>query len=107
MGFEPQSATPPPPPPPPPTGERRAHTRRDEDRSELLRTVVATLIAVCGGLAAIYLFFAAMGAVDLGDAVVATIIAIVMGLIWLGAFYYRQRNNAGRVQWRDRERRGF
>lgn len=109
MGFEPpvfdRSAAPPPAAPPP--ADRREQTRRRADHSELTRTVVATLIAVCGGLAAIYLFFAAMGAVDVGDAVAATVIAVIMGLVWFVAFYYRQRNNAGRVQWRDRERRGF
>ena len=102
MGFEPPDAA--------PAGqgtERRTYERREEDRADLLRTVAALLVAVCGGLAVIYLFFAAMGAVDIGDAVVATIIAVLMGLVWFTAFYFRQKNNAGRNQWRDRERRGF
>ena len=106
MGFEPPVLNQ--PTAPPAQGERREYRRREQDhRSELMRTVVATLVAVCGGFAAIFLFFAAMGAVDIGDAVAATIVAVVMGLVWFGAFYYRQRTNAGRVQWRDRERRGF
>ena len=87
--------------------ERRAYTRRLEDHGDLLRTVVSLLVAVCGGLAVLFLFFAAMGAVDLGDAIAATVIAIVLGLVWFAGFYYRQRTGAGRVQWRDRERRGF
>ena len=106
MGFEPpvldQHTAPAGPAP-----ERREYTRREEDHGNLLPMVVSLLFAVCGGLAAIFLFFAAMGAVDLGDAIVATVVAIVLGLVWFAGFYYRQRTDAGRVQWRDRERRGF
>ena len=106
MGFEPpvldQHAAPAGQPP-----ERREYTRREEDHGNLLRAVVSLLLALCGGLAAVFLFFAAMGAVDLGDAVAATVIAVVLGLVWFGGFYYRHRTNAGAVQWRDRERRGF
>jgi hypothetical protein len=87
--------------------ERRAYTRREEDHSNLLRAVVSLLFAICGGLAVIFLFFAAMGAIDLGDAVAATAIAVVMGLVWFAGFFYRHRTGAGRTQWRDRERRGF
>jgi hypothetical protein len=106
MGFEPpvldQHAAPAGPPP-----ERRAYTRRDEDAGNVLRTAVSLLFAISGGLAVIFLFFAAMGAVDLGDAVAATVVAVVLGLVWFAGFYYRHRTGAGRVQWRDRERRGF
>ena len=106
MGFEPpvldQHGAPAGPQP-----ERRAHVRREEDHGNLLRAVISLLVAVCGGLAAIFLFFAAMGAIDLGDAIAATVIAVVMGLVWFGGFYYRHRTQAGRTQWRDRERRGF
>src|SRR5215213_4624655 len=106
MGFEPpvlDQHSPPAGAPP----ERRTYIRRDEDHGNLLRAVVSLLLAICGGLAAIFLFFAAMGAIDLGDAVAATVIAVVMGLVWFGGFYYRHRTQAGRTQWRDRERRGF
>jgi len=106
MGFEPpvldQHGAPAGPQP-----ERRAYVRREEDHGNLLRAVISLLVAVCGGLAAIFLFFAAMGAIDLGDAIAATVIAVVMGLVWFGGFYYRHRTGAGRTQWRDRERRGF
>ena len=106
MGVEPpvlnQHRAPAGPPP-----ERRAYTRREEDHGHLLRAVVSLLFAICGGLAAIFLFFAIMGAIDMGDAIAATVIAIVMGLVWFGGFYYRHRTDAGRAQWRDRERRGF
>jgi hypothetical protein len=39
--------------------------------------------------------------------VVATVIAIVFGLVWFAGFWYRHKTHAGRNQWRDRERRGF
>lgn len=84
-------------------------TRREEEhRRQLLRTVVALLCAMCGGLAAIFLFFAAMGAVDVGDAVAATVIAVVLGVIWFVGFYVRHRSGeASLAERRDRERRGF
>jgi len=93
-----------------PAGEprdRRAFTRREEDHGNLLRAVISLLVAICGGLAVIFLFFAVMGAIDFGDAIAATVIAIVMGLVWFAGFFYRHRTQAGRAQWRDRERRGF
>jgi fatty acid desaturase len=89
------------------TLERRAYTRRSEDHTQLVRGVVSMLFAICGGLAVVFLFFAAMGAVDLGDAIAATVIAVLMGVVWFTGFYYRHRTHAGRAQWRDRERRGF
>lgn|SRR5687767_13336431 len=89
--------------------EPGAFIRQEEaHRRQLLRTVVALLFALCGGLAAIFLFFAAMGAVDLGDAVAATVIAVVMGLVWFAGFYVRHRSGESALaERRDRERRGF
>jgi hypothetical protein len=122
MAAEPPITEPPPPPgvPPPSAGtpgserraeERAGYLRRTEDREilaqERIRAAVAALMAVCGGLAVVFLFFAAMGAVDLGDAIAATIIAVVLALIWLSGFLYRQRTGAVRLQRPDRERRGF
>jgi VIT1/CCC1 family predicted Fe2+/Mn2+ transporter len=103
MGFEPPVLDPQSAPAP----ERRAYIRREEDHGNLMRGVVSALFAICGGLAAIFLFFGIMGAIDFGDAIVATIIAVVFALVWFGGFYYRHRTAAGRAQWRDRERRGF
>jgi hypothetical protein len=51
-----------------------------------------------------------MGAIDFGDAIAATVIAVVMGLVWFGGFYYRHRAQASETRLaerRDRERRGF
>jgi hypothetical protein len=101
----------PPPPPERRADERRGYLRRAEDRYLLnqarLRTATAALMAVCGGLAVVFLFFAAMGAVDLGDAIAATVIAIVFALVWLSGFIYRARTGAAMLQRADRERRGF
>ena len=108
MGFEPPILEQPNAPAEPPRGrERRSYRRRAEDHQELLRAVVSLAIAICGGLAVVFLFFAAMGAVDIGDALVATAIALVMAAVWFAGFWYRHKTHADRQNWRDRERRGF
>ena len=93
------------------TPDRRQLERRREDRSFYLRTAAAAAIAICGGLAIVYLFFAAFGAIDVGDAVVATTIAVVMALVWLGGYLVRHRQLGAGAQRTtdkiDRERRGF
>ncbi len=91
--------------------DRRQSERRAEDRSRYLRTAAAAAVAICGGLSIVYLFFAAFGAIDLEEALAATVVALVMGLVWIGGYLVRHRQAAGtagepgdRV---DRERRGF
>jgi Na+-driven multidrug efflux pump len=69
--------------------------------------MAAFAIAMCGGLVVLYLFFVAIGTIDIADAAVATIGAIVLALIWLAAYWYRLKTNALVVQRPDRERRGF
>jgi hypothetical protein len=93
-----------------PEPERRSYVRRMEERRNLLPAVISLIFAICGGLAVIFLFFAAMGAIDFGDAAVATGVAAVMGLVWFAGFYYRHRTHHSDVilaERRDRERRGF
>lgn len=90
--------------------DRRQYERRSEDRSRLLRNAAAAAIAVCGGLAILYLFFAALGAVDIEEAAVATGVAVVMGLVWVGGYYARHRAAEAAPRATDqhnRERRGF
>ena len=91
--------------------DRRQAERRAEDRSRYLRTAAAAAIAICGGLSVVYLFFAAFGAVDLEEALGATAIAIVMGLVWVGGYLVRHRQAVGRgggvTERRQLERRGF
>jgi DNA-binding helix-hairpin-helix protein with protein kinase domain len=118
----PQSQAPaePPPPEPPPSAESLAQERRttpdrraaplgrrEEDRRAQMRIVAATLLAFCGALVVMYVFFAAIGAVDLVDAGIFTIIAVVLTLIWLVGAYQRARSGAIFVTRRDRERRGY
>lgn len=69
--------------------------------------MVAFAIAMCGGLALLWLFFVIIGTVDVGDAVGATVAAIVLAAVWLAAFWRRMASNALVVQRPDRERRGF
>jgi len=90
-------------------GDRRAAPlgRREEDRRVPMRTIVATLLAFCGALVVMYLFFAAIGAVNLEDAGIFTIVAVVLTLIWLAGVYQRARSGALFVTRTDRERRGF
>jgi Flp pilus assembly protein TadB len=101
-----------PPPPPPPVADRRAperrsYDRRDEDRAELARTAAAAAMAACGGLFVVFVFFWALGAIDVRDAVAATIVAVLLALVWLAGFLYRRRQEEPLLIRRDRERRGF
>ena len=92
------------------SGDRRMPMtpgRREEDRKRRFRDVAATVIAFCGGLAILYLFFAAIGTVDLGDAIVATVIAIVLAIVWVIGAYQRWKSGAIFITRRDRERRGY
>jgi hypothetical protein len=90
--------------------DRRQRLRRSEDRAAVTRTMVAALVSICGGLAALYLFLAAIGAVDLTQALIATGVALGLGIVWFIGFLLRMRgggNIVTRVQRPDRERRGF
>jgi hypothetical protein len=91
--------------------DRRQGERRAEDRSRFLRTAASAAVAICGGLSLVYLFFAALGAVDLEDALAATVVAVVMGLVWLAGYFVRHRQiTGGELRATDRlnrERRGF
>jgi purine-cytosine permease-like protein len=88
-------------------GGRRRAPRRAADRAKLLRDMAALVFALCGGLAVVYLFFAAFGAIDFSEALTASLIALGLGLIWMVGFGYRIRSQAFRAQRPDRERRGF
>ena len=71
--------------------------------------ILAGLIALCGGLALLFLFMAAIGSVDPGDATPLAIAVLVFSLIWLAGVWYRRRQGVEpeRVNRADRERRGF
>jgi hypothetical protein len=88
-------------------GGRRQAPRRAADRAKLLRDMAALVFALCGGLAVVYLFFAAFGAIDFSEALTASLIALGLGLTWMVGSGYRIRSQAFRAQRPDRERRGF
>ena len=111
MVTEPPTAQVPPPPPSPVADrrspERRELARRAEDRAQFARNAANFAMAVCGGLAVLFVFFWALGAIDIKDAVATTIGAIVLASIWLAGFIYRRRHAAGKITRIERERRGF
>ena len=87
--------------------DRRGGARRQADRAERMREMAAFVISLCGGLAVLFLFFVLIGTIDVGNAIAATVVAIVLALVWLVFFWQRLRTNALVAQRPDRERRGF
>jgi ABC-type transport system involved in cytochrome bd biosynthesis fused ATPase/permease subunit len=87
--------------------DRRGALRREADQAQRMREMAAFAIAMCGGLAVLYLFFVIIGTIDVGNAIAATVAALVLAAIWLFGFWRRLRTNATLVQRPDRERRGF
>lgn len=61
------------------------------------------------GVVAMFAFFAALGAFDVGEAVAATIVVAMLALAWLAHALWLARHDDGRnpAAIRDRERRGF
>ena len=91
-----------------PADRRGSVGRRAEDRTQFIRTAAAAALAVCGGLVVVFIFFWALGAVDIKDAAAATIATVVFALIWLAGFLFRSRQEGYALAQRtDRERRGF
>src|SRR3954469_9797927 len=84
-------------PPPPPVMDRRApdrrtgELRREEDRAQLVRTAIVAATSICGGLAILFVFFWAIGAVDVKNAVASTVAAVVLAGAWVGGFVYRHQ----------------
>ena len=101
-----------PPPPPPGVADRRAperrnYQRRAEDRVQVARTAIVAATSICGGLAILFVFFWALGAIDIEDAVAAAIAAAVLAAVWVAGFLYRQRVENPIGVRHERERRGF
>jgi hypothetical protein len=101
------------PPPPPPVVDRRrperraGEPRRTEDRTQVARTAIVAASSICGGLAILFVFFWALGAVNLKDAAISTIIAVVLAAAWVAGFVYRHRIESRTGVHHERERRGF
>jgi hypothetical protein len=93
--------------------ERRWRDRRRADRrsSGPQTTVggfglVPALWAIIGSLVVLYLFLLAVGGVAPGDAPAATVVALVLAVLWL-AHAWRRVIVGGVSPRGDRERRGF
>jgi hypothetical protein len=86
-------------------GERRRGGRRVTD-TEGRFSVVPAFWAIIGAAVVAYLFFMALGNVKPGDAPVATIIALVLAVLWL-AHAWRRVFVGAKSPTSDRERRGF
>jgi hypothetical protein len=102
-----------PPPPPPPLVDRRrperrtGEPRRAEDRVQFARTAIVAASSICGGLAILFVFFWALGAVNIKDAAISTAIAVVLAAAWVAGFVYRHRIESRSGLQHERERRGF
>jgi hypothetical protein len=96
----------------PAVADRRAPERRSDpaQRPERVfdaRTAIAVGAALCGGLVLVFVFFWALGAVDVTDAMATTSVVLLLALVWLVVYLYRSRQEESDVIRRDRERRGF
>ena len=111
-GPPPQGA-PPAAQPPPPVADRRSpdrrtgELRRAEDQTQLVRTAIVAASSICGGLAILFVFFWALGAVNVKDAVLSAIVAIVLAAVWVAGFVYRHQVESRISRRQERERRGF
>jgi uncharacterized RDD family membrane protein YckC len=97
-------------------GERRTgYGRREEDEWSPrtgeppigFRSLAATLLTFCLGLAILYLGFGLVGAADFGDSIGFTIGAIVLAALWVFGAWQRSRKGAYWITRNERERRGF
>jgi hypothetical protein len=101
---------------PPPVGDRRAPERRSrgegrhEERQAALRTAVASASAACAGLVMLFVFFWALGAINVKDAAAAAIVVLALTAVWIGGYLYSRGHITADALSRskhDRERRGF
>jgi hypothetical protein len=74
---------------------------------QFARTAIVAASSICGGLAILFVFFWALGAIDVQDAVAATVAAIVLAAVWVAGFIYRHRVESQQAKVHERERRGF
>lgn len=87
--------------------ERRTYVPPGRERVLVARTAGAAAVAFCGGLVVVFVFFWALGAIDVRVAVAATAAAVLFGLVWLVGYVHRSRQEETPLIRRERERRGF
>ena len=83
----------------------RLHRGPDASDHARLRALSATFWSIAGSVVLLFIFFAAMGAIDPSEAVAATAVVAILGVLWLIHAWPRLRAEGGMP--RDRERRGF
>ena len=78
-------------------------------RSKVLATLSETFWLLVLGVVALFAFFAALGAFEVGDAVLATVVVVLLAALWLAHAVWVARHHDGRdmAAIRNRERRGF
>lgn len=73
-----------------------------------LNTLRAVLWSLTGAIIVLFIFFAAVGGINLIEAGVVSIAVAVLAILWLGHFLHRRAiADDPRVNRSDRERRGF
>jgi len=87
-------------------GDRRASGGRRSSDYRGGVTPLTVLMALCGGLVVLFLFFVAIGGVDPTEDKGWTIAALVLAALWL-AYSWRRLWSGGASPSTDRERRGF
>jgi hypothetical protein len=83
---------------------RRTGTRVNRDQ---VGSATATVLAICGGLASLYMVVGLVAGISFSRTGDATTIAAGFGLLWLVGFRHRATKHPVNSQRRDRERRGF
>ena len=78
-------------------------------RSKVLATLSETFWLLVLGVVVMFAFFAALGAFEVGDAVVLTVVVVVLAVAWLAHAMWVARHDDARnpAAIRNRERRGF
>ncbi len=72
-----------------------------------ISNVRAAFWALCGATVVLFIFFAALGGVDPGEAEAATIAIAVVAVVWTAHAWRRLFGDRDAVIQADRERRGF
>ena len=88
------------------SGDERRHRGRRTTDTEGRFAVIPALWAIIGAAVVAYLFFIVLGNIKPSEAPVASVIALVLAVIWL-VHAWRRVFVGSRSDPSDRERRGF
>ena len=87
-------------------GGRRSSTGRRSSDYRGGFTPLTFVMALCGALVVLYLFFVVAGGVDPSEDIGWSVAALVLAILWL-AHSWRRLWSGGASPTADRERRGF